>query len=75
MQARLELAEGAEREIVFVLGARDSTAEAITLVQNQRGVGAARVPLGEVWKFWDEKLGLLYAETPDAAMDGLMNRW
>ena len=75
MQARLELAEGAEREIVFVLGAGDSTAEAITLVQNHRGVGAARVALEEVWQFWDEKLGVLYAETPDTAMDVLMNGW
>ena len=75
MQVRLELAEGAERKIVFVLGAGDSTAEAIALIQSHRGVGAARVALEEVWQFWDDKLGVLYAETPDTAMDVLMNGW
>jgi len=75
MQARVELAAGAEREIVFVLGAGSSSAEAIELVQRHRGVGAARVALEEVWQFWNDKLGVLYAETPDAAMDVLVNGW
>jgi cellobiose phosphorylase len=75
MQVRVELAEGAEREIVFILGAGDSTAEAIALIQSHRGVGAARVALKEVWQFWNDKLGVLYAETPDAAINVLMNGW
>ncbi len=75
MQVRVELAEGAEREIVFVLGAGNSAEEAISLIQNHRGVGAARVALEEVWQFWNDKLGVLYAETPDAAMNVLMNGW
>jgi cellobiose phosphorylase len=40
MQAQVELAEGAEREIVFILGAGEGAAEAIELVQGHRGVGA-----------------------------------
>ncbi|MHB8078447.1 MAG: GH36-type glycosyl hydrolase domain-containing protein [Candidatus Krumholzibacteriia bacterium] len=75
MQARLELAAGAEREIVFILGAGNDTAEAIALIQGQRGVGPARVALEEVWRFWNEKLGVLHAETPDAALNVLMNGW
>jgi cellobiose phosphorylase len=75
IQARLELAEGAEREIVFVLGAGDSTAEAVSLIQRHRGVGAARIALEEVWKHWNDTLGVLYAETPDAATNVLMNGW
>jgi cellobiose phosphorylase len=75
LQARLEIAPGAEREIVFVLGAGASTAEAIALVQGHRGVGAARVALEEVWRFWNDKLGVLHAETPDTALDVLMNGW
>ncbi len=75
MQARLELAAGEEREIVFVLGAADSTAEAIALIRDHRGVGAARVALEEVWRLWNGKLGVLHAETPDAALNVLMNGW
>ncbi|MFA6034868.1 MAG: cyclic beta 1-2 glucan synthetase, partial [Myxococcota bacterium] len=75
MQVRVDLPGGTEREIVFVLGAGGSTAEAIALIQNHRGVAAARVALKEVWQFWNEKLGVLHAETPDPAMDVLMNGW
>ena len=75
MQAQVELAAGAEREIVFILGAGSSSAEATALIQRYRGVGAARVALEEVWRFWKDTLGVIYAETPDAAMNVLINGW
>ncbi|MBI5534124.1 MAG: cyclic beta 1-2 glucan synthetase [Deltaproteobacteria bacterium] len=75
MHVQIELAAGAEREVVFILGAGANTAEAVALVQAHRGVGAARVALEEVWQFWNDKLGVLHAETPDAAMNVLMNGW
>jgi cyclic beta-1,2-glucan synthetase len=75
MQARVELAEGAEREIVFILGAGDSAAEALALIQSHRGVAEARVALEEVWQFWNDKLGVIFAETPDAAINVMMNGW
>lgn len=75
MQVRVDLAAGAEREIVFILGAGENNAEAISLIQRYRGKGAARVALEEVWQYWQDKLGILYAETPDAAMNVLMNGW
>jgi cellobiose phosphorylase len=71
----MDIAAGEEREIVFILGAGNNTAEAIALIQSYRGVGAARVALEEVWQFWNDKLGVLYAETPDAALNVLMNGW
>ncbi|MCU0662203.1 MAG: cyclic beta 1-2 glucan synthetase [Myxococcota bacterium] len=75
MHATIELAEGAQREIVFILGAGENTAEAVSLIARHRGVAAARVALEEVWRFWKEKLGVLHAETPDPALDVLMNGW
>lgn len=75
MQARVELEAGAEREIVFILGAGSSNAEATELVQRYRGVGAARVALEEVWRFWKNTLGVIHAETPDAGLNVLMNGW
>lgn len=75
MQVRVELAEGAEREIVFILGAGHDTAEAVSLIQRYRSVGAARVALREVRQFWSDKLGVLNFETPDNAINVLMNGW
>ncbi|MDY0003453.1 MAG: glucoamylase family protein, partial [Polyangia bacterium] len=75
MLASLELAPGSEREIIFVLGAGSSTSETIALIQRYRGVGAARLALKEVWQFWGDLLGVLYVETPDAALDVLVNGW
>ncbi|HEY3450856.1 MAG TPA: glucoamylase family protein [Myxococcales bacterium] len=75
IQVQVELAEGAEKEIVFVLGAGNGISEAISLIQGHRGVGAAHVALEEVWRFWNDKLGVLHAETPDAATNVLMNGW
>jgi cellobiose phosphorylase len=75
MQAVLDLPPGGEREIVFILGAADSSTEAVELVRRHRGVAAARVALKEVWRFWNDKLGVLYAETPDQALNVLVNGW
>jgi cellobiose phosphorylase len=75
MRVQVELAGGAQREIVFILGAGDSTAEAAALIQDHRGVAAARVALEQVWRFWKDTLCVLHAETPDAALNVLINGW
>ena len=71
----VDLAEGAEREIVFILGAGRDAAEALSLLQGHRGVGPARVALEEVWQYWNSTLGVLFAETPDAALNVIVNGW
>jgi len=75
IQVGLELDEGEMREIVFIFGAGSNTAEAIALIQHYRGVASARIALKEVWKFWNDTLGVIYAETPDDALNVLMNGW
>jgi cellobiose phosphorylase len=75
IQAQVDLEAGAEREMVFVLGAGSNSAEASALIQRYRGVGAARVALEEVWRYWKETLGVIHAETPDTGLNVLMNGW
>ena len=75
MHTRVELAPGATHEVVFVLGAGESTAEAVSLLRNYHGTAAARVALTEVWKYWNDTLGVIYAETPDAALNIMVNGW
>ncbi len=75
MLVPVSLAPGATREIVFILGAGRDTAEAVAILQRYRTVAASRVALEEVWRFWNEKLGVLHVSTPDRAMDVLVNGW
>ena len=75
IQTKVELAPGEEREVVFVLGSGADREEALSLIQRFRGSGPARVALEEVWKFWNERLGILYVETPDTALNALANGW
>ena len=75
MQATIELADGEERELVFVLGAANGAEEAQQLVRRFEGSASARLALESVWEFWKRTLGVVYAETPDPALNLLVNGW
>jgi len=75
MQARIELAEGQEREIVFVFGAASNTDEAQHFIRRFGGPAGARQALEAVWEYWNRTLGAVHVETPDPALDVLANGW
>jgi cellobiose phosphorylase len=75
MQAEIELADGQERDLVFVLGAGDSAEEAGRLIRRFGSSAGARLALESVWEFWKQTLGVVHAETPDPALDLLVNGW
>ena len=75
LQAPFELADGQEHELVFVLGAGNSADEAQQLVRRFGGPAGARLALESVWEFWKRTLGVVYAETPDPALNLLVNGW
>jgi cyclic beta-1,2-glucan synthetase len=75
LHADFSLADGQEREIVFVVGAADSADEARRLVLRFGGPAAARRALENVWAHWNRVLGAVYIETPDHALDVLANGW
>ncbi len=75
LQSSFELADGEEREIVFVLGAADDAATATALLQRFKRVGDARRTLEKVWRFWEETLSAVHVETPDAGLNVLANGW
>jgi len=75
IQTRIELAEGQEREIVFVFGAAGNTDEAQQLIQKYGGRAGARQALETVWEHWNHTLGAVHVETPDPALDVLANGW
>jgi cellobiose phosphorylase len=75
IQTRIELAEGQEREIVFIFGAARNTGEAQHFIQRFSGSAGARQALEAVWEHWNRTLGAVHVETPDQALDVLANGW
>ena len=75
LQVPVELEEGEERELVFVLGIGRDTDEARRLVQKYGGGAGARGALEEVWKYWSRTLGAVRVETTDPALNVLANGW
>ena len=74
LQTNLELEPGESSEVVFLLGQGRDAAEARSLVERYRKENVDEA-LGEVQEHWDAVLGTLQVETPDPAMNVLLNRW
>jgi len=75
IQTQIELADGQESEIVFVFGAARDTGEAQYFIQRFGGPVGARQALETVWGHWNRTLGAVNVETPDPALDVLVNGW
>ena len=74
-QAPLTIADGQERIITFTCGAATGAAEARSLAQRYRSVDIAHRAIEGVWHYWSRTLGVVYLETPDAAVNYLANGW
>ena len=70
-----DLAPGAQKEIVFILGAAANRAQARQLIERGRTPAGARAALEAVWRFWNRTLGCIYLETPDPTVNALANGW
>ena len=75
IQVSFELADSETRDIVFRLGVGHSADDAERLVQRFRGPLAARQALEAVEEFWAQSLGAVQVETPDPALDVMVNGW
>lgn len=75
IQVGFDLDDGASREIIFRLGAEQDASAASNLVQRLRGVGTAATALDVVRRHWRSTLGKVRVETPDPAIDVLVNGW
>ena len=77
IQLMLELAPGAETEVIFRLGlaGRRGAEDARKLLHRYRGSDAAREALDHVQQHWARTLGTVQVATPDAALNVLSNGW
>ncbi|BDI29892.1 hypothetical protein CCAX7_19430 [Capsulimonas corticalis] len=75
LQTAIELEPGQMVEVIFTVGQTDSLGEARTLVQRLRSSAQAESLLQATRQLWDNYLGTIQVETPDLAVNFLLNRW
>ena len=75
LQVHLELDPGERRETHFVLGQAASREQAMAAVARFRDPAAVDAAWTELGAFWDELLGSVTVQTPEPAMDIMLNRW
>jgi cyclic beta-1,2-glucan synthetase len=71
----IDLPPGAETEVVFLLGQGGDLDEVRRLVGRYRDPAHVEAALVAVRTFWDDTLHALRVETPDPALDVLVNHW
>jgi len=74
-QFEVELAPGESRKIIFVMGQAMSESQAIALISNFANVESAEQELENVKQYWKSILSAIEIETPNAAMNIMLNGW
>jgi cellobiose phosphorylase len=75
IQLAFALAPGQSREIVFILGAGQTRAEADNLLQRYHSIIAADAALQQVRQQWQQTVGKVVVDTPDPGVNLLANGW
>ncbi|MFZ6814789.1 GH36-type glycosyl hydrolase domain-containing protein [Undibacterium sp. Rencai35W] len=76
IQIPFDLADGEQREIIFLLGtAGQRSADVSNLIRRFRGTSAAADVLTAIKQYWETTLGAVQVETPDLSLNILTNGW
>ncbi len=75
LQLHVDLPPNGEEELYFLLGQGSNRQDALALIQQYQEPGVVAESWIAVGQQWDEILGTVTVETPDAAMNLLLNRW
>jgi cyclic beta-1,2-glucan synthetase len=75
LQIHVDIGPGEVQEVVFLLGQGTDRRDALSLVRQYRDPERVAEALGDVTEFWDDLLSAVTVQTPDPAMDLLLNRW
>ncbi len=75
LQANVTLAAGEEKTIVFTLGATQEREEAASLIQKYRAIAEVDAAFANVKQRWEDLLGTVEIDTPDEAMNVMLNTW
>jgi len=75
LQLHFDLKPGESEEIFFLVGEGANREEALRLVEQYQNVEQVETIWSQVSESWDKLLGTVQVETPDPAMNLLLNRW
>jgi cyclic beta-1,2-glucan synthetase len=71
----LWIAPGETKEVTFILGQGKDRQQANALLAKYRDIDAIEQSWKDLNAFWDDLLGRVTVNTPDPAMDMMLNRW
>ncbi len=74
LQTSFELADGAQTQVVVLLGEALGIPDAVEAIRKAR-LADHEATLRDVAAQWDDILGALQVRTPDRSMDIMVNRW
>ncbi|HSJ88151.1 MAG TPA: glucoamylase family protein [Anaerolineales bacterium] len=75
MQVLLWLRPGETKEVTFLLGEGKNRSEAEQIISQYQDIRCVEAAWEELGAFWDDTLGDVHVDTPNQAMDILLNRW
>jgi cellobiose phosphorylase len=75
LQVVLDLPDGAEKELVFLLGSVPNTRDLTELIGQISGPRTARLSLDRVRQYWAEIMGAVQVSTPDNTVNIFANGW
>jgi cyclic beta-1,2-glucan synthetase len=75
LQTHVWLAPGETEEVFFLLGQGADREETLRLVRQYQDAAQVEAAWETVNEFWDRLLGQVTVQTPDPAMNLLLNRW
>ncbi|MBN1953851.1 MAG: cellobiose phosphorylase [Anaerolineae bacterium] len=75
LQVQLWLAPGKTQTVFFLLGQGKDRQEALRMVGQYRDAATVQAAWDATTWFWDDILGAVTVQTPETALDLLLNRW
>ncbi len=75
IQLHVDLPAGGSEEVFFILGEGHDREDALQLIQNYQNPEQVEAAWQDVTEFWDRTLGTISVQTPDPALDIMLNRW
>ena len=75
IQLHVDLPVGGSEEVFFLLGEGANREHALQLIQTYRDPAQVESERQAVDGFWDQILGTVSVQTPDPAMNLMLNRW
>jgi cyclic beta-1,2-glucan synthetase len=75
IQLHVDLPPSASEEVFFLIGEGANRAKSLALIGQFQAEGQMEATWKSVQQQWDDVLGNITVETPDPAMDLMLNRW